>query len=57
MVRRTDDDDGPDLDPEAFLKALLRISPEDAEAARTSSPDPGQGEGHEGPYYDYGDDG
>jgi hypothetical protein len=44
------------LDPREFLRALLRISPEDAEKVRDRSPAPGTPEGQEGPVHDYGED-
>lgn len=46
------DEDQPDVDPVAFLRALMKISPEDAEKARDESPAPA---GQEGPVHDYGD--
>jgi len=48
-----DSDDQPDIDPAEFLRALLRVSPEDAEKARDDSPAPA---GQEGRVHDYGDD-
>jgi hypothetical protein len=44
------------VDPKEFLRALLHISPEDAEKARQDSPANRKPEGQEGPYHDYGDD-
>ncbi|HJQ01142.1 MAG TPA: hypothetical protein VJ851_06055 [Jatrophihabitans sp.] len=49
----TDDDA---IDPKEFLRALLRISPEDAKTVRERSPAPGKPEGQEGPSHDYGED-
>jgi hypothetical protein len=37
--RRVPENDERDVDPQEFLRALLKISPEDAEKARESSPD------------------
>jgi hypothetical protein len=44
-----------EVDPEEFLRALLRISPEDAEKAREQSPATRKRKPPEGPTHDYGD--
>lgn len=44
-----------DVDPLAFLSALLRLSPQEAEAVRAASPPPRQDKPQAGPYRDYGD--
>lgn len=46
----------PEADPRDFLRALLRLSPEDARKVRERSPEPREPEGHEGPFHDYGED-
>lgn len=45
------------IDPKAFLRALLHITPEDAEQARQDSPATRRQQAKEGPTHDYGDDG
>jgi hypothetical protein len=45
-----------DDDPTEFLRALLRISPEDAAKARANSPARRRRKPQEGPYHNYGDD-
>ena len=46
-----------EVDPRDFVRALLHISPEDAEKAREKSPATRKraGKGQEGPTEDYGD--
>jgi len=45
------------VDPEDFLRALLKISPEDAESVREDAPATRKrNEGQEGPTADYGED-
>ncbi len=46
----------PEVDPRDFLRALLRISPEDAKTIRERTPEPAQPEGREGPFHDYDED-
>lgn len=46
----------PEVDPKDFLRALLRITPEDAKAIRERTPEPPQPEGHEGSFDDDEDD-
>lgn len=46
----------PEVDPREFLRALLRIAPEDAKTIRDRTPEPPQPEGHAGPFHDYGED-
>jgi hypothetical protein len=46
----------PDVDPIGFLRALIRLSPEDAKKVRERSPEPPEPEGQEGPSHDYGED-
>ncbi|MFL6162239.1 MAG: hypothetical protein ACJ74U_08420 [Jatrophihabitantaceae bacterium] len=46
----------PDVDPMDFLRALIRLSPEDARTVRERSPEPAQPDGGEGPFHDYGED-
>lgn len=55
MREPQEEDQQSEIDPEEFLRALLRISPQDAEQARADSPEPDGQEGHEGPYHDCGD--
>lgn len=50
------DDIPADVSPKEFLRALLRISPEDAEKAREDSPATRKPKGPEGPTHDYGED-
>lgn len=45
-----------EVDPTDFLRALLKISPEDARKVRDASPAPSESEGQEGPVHDYGED-
>lgn len=53
----TEQNDAPGIDPEELLRALLHISPEDAEKAREQSPATRKRPGkQEGPTVDYGDD-
>lgn len=44
-----------EVDPQEFLRALLRISPADARKARANSPAPRKHKSQEGPYQEYGD--
>lgn len=53
---KDDHADGHDVTPEDFLRALLHISPEDAEKAREESPATRPRKPSEGPRHDYGDD-
>lgn len=46
----------PEVDPRDFVRALLRLSPEDARTVRERSPEPPQPESQEGPVHDYGED-
>jgi hypothetical protein len=48
--------DQPPVDPKDFLRALLRIDPEDAERVRDDSPATRTRKPPEGPYHDYGND-
>jgi hypothetical protein len=52
----TEQGENESVDPTEFLRALLRISPEDAAKAREQSPAPNRRKPQEGPYHDYGDD-
>lgn len=59
----TADDPEPDRDrqvshpdPKDFIRALLRIKPEDAERARDDSPATRKRKPPEGPRHDYGED-
>jgi hypothetical protein len=52
----TEPGDEESVDPTEFLRALLRISPEDAAKARKQSPPTRNRKPQEGPYHDYGDD-
>jgi hypothetical protein len=47
--------DDAEVDPKAFLAALLRLSPEDAEQARQASPATRKRKPPEGPRHDYGE--
>lgn len=52
----TREDESQSVDPEDFLRALLKISPEDAEKAREQSPATRRRpEKQEGPTADYGE--
>jgi hypothetical protein len=44
------------VDPKEFLRALLRLSPDDARKAREASPPPPESDGQEGPFHDYDED-
>jgi len=44
-----------DVDPGEFLRALLHISPEDAEKAREDSPATRKRKPADGPVHDYGE--
>jgi hypothetical protein len=52
-----DNPKGADVTPREFLRALLRMSPEDAEKVRKDSPATRPRKPPEGPRHDYGDDG
>jgi len=56
MTDEPQPDDGA-VDPKEFLRALLRMSSEDAEKARQDSPATRPRNPPEGPRHDYGDDG
>jgi hypothetical protein len=56
-VVTADNDDAQPVDPKDFLRALLRIRPEDAERVRDDSPATRPRKPSEGPTHDYGDDG
>ena len=45
-----------DVDPREFLRALLKISPEDAKKVRDASPTRRKSKGQTGPVHDYGED-
>jgi hypothetical protein len=47
----------PEVDPKDFLRALMKLSPEDAAKARANSPARRRRKPQEGPVNDYGDDG
>jgi hypothetical protein len=54
MTQASSDDD--EIDPKDFLRALLRISPEDAKKVRERSPVTRKRKPPEGPHHDYGED-
>lgn len=56
MEDREPVDDDREVDPRDFLRALLRISPDDAKKVRDASPEPPESKGQEGPIHDYGED-